>query len=113
MTIPYRINQRQENGNTISELVVDGTVVCRTKTVGSTILELGTISSERRKGYATILLQYIEEQARQKGATKFRAYDILTDDNVAVCFFRKNGYNLTRVLGFDDMLEGEKDLASA
>jgi GNAT superfamily N-acetyltransferase len=101
---------QQENGETVYMMLVNGKVVCTARTLANTLETIGTVGNERKKGYATAMLQHIEDEARRKGVKKFSAHDILPDDEKAVNFFKKNGYTLTRVPEQEDMLEGTKEL---
>jgi hypothetical protein len=60
----------------IYRLLVNGKVVSTARTLDGLLLTIGTVSDDRKKGYATRLLHHIEEEASHKGAKKFHTSDI-------------------------------------
>jgi hypothetical protein len=102
---------RHDGDEHVWELVDEAKTVCTAETVGfGTLLTIGTMLGERRKGYATWLLFHVEQVARRKGLATMEARDILSDDAIARSFFENAGYILKPRKGDDDILDGSKNL---
>jgi GNAT superfamily N-acetyltransferase len=109
VTETFRV--RQQNGESIYELLIEGKVVCTTRTCAYTVVKIITILEERRKGYGTKLLGHVEEMERKNGTKILDITDIDPADVAAVSFFKKNGYHLAPIPGDQNFLQGKKKLA--
>ena len=68
----FEVAVEKEDDMRVYRLLANGKVVSTARTLDSILLTIGTVSGDRKKGYATRLLHHIEEEARHKGQRNFR-----------------------------------------